>query len=221
MVPSGEHSWRMHPLALTYQNKFYRLGYRFVAGVDEAGRGPLAGPVVCAAVIFPSGYSHPLINDSKKLSDAQRRRLYPIILADALAVSSIFISPQDIDRLNIYQASKLGMLKAIEGLHHPCDFVITDAMKIPELKVPHEALIRGDAKALPVAAASIIAKVLRDDYMLQLDQQYPAYGFKKHKGYPTPDHLKLLETLGPINGIYRESFAPVQKHRRPSNVRIK
>lgn len=221
MEKSKAHRLRMPRLVLTYHNKFYRLGYRYIAGVDEAGRGPLAGPVVCAAVILKEGYTHPLINDSKQLSDAQRRKLFPIILADALAVSYVFISPEDIDRLNIYQASKLGMLKAIEGLSHPCDFVITDAMKIPELKVPHEALIQGDAKALPVAAASIIAKVLRDDYMIALDQQYPDYRFKKHKGYPTPEHLMLLEKLGPIAGIYRNSFAPVQKFHRPSPSRMK
>jgi ribonuclease HII len=198
-------------MALTYQRKFEKLGYHLIAGVDEAGRGPLAGPLVCAAVIFSQSFSHPLINDSKQLTDRQRRVLFPIIMKNALAVSYTLIDPLTIDQLNIYRATQEGMLKVISQLTTKPDFVITDAMKLPTLELPYEALIKADTKALPVAAASIIAKVIRDDFMEKLHLQYPHFEFKSHKGYPTAIHLKLLKQFGPIKGVHRTSYRPVKE----------
>lgn len=197
-------------MALTYQRKFEKLGYHLIAGVDEAGRGPLAGPLVCAAVVFSQSFSHPLINDSKQLTDRQRRVLFPIIMKNALAVSYTLIDPLTIDQLNIYRATQEGMLKVISQLTAKPDFVITDAMKLPTLELPYEALIKADTKALPVAAASIIAKVIRDDFMEKLHLQYPHFEFKSHKGYPTAIHLKLLKQFGPIKGVHRTSYRPVK-----------
>lgn len=197
-------------MALTYQRKFEKLGYHLIAGVDEAGRGPLAGPLVCAAVVFSQSFSHPLINDSKQLTDRQRRVLFPIIMKNALAVSYTLIDPLTIDQLNIYRATQEGMLKVISQLTTKPDFVITDAMKLPTLELPYEALIKADTKALPVAAASIIAKVIRDDFMEKLHLQYPHFEFKSHKGYPTAVHLKLLKQFGPIKGVHRTSYRPVK-----------
>jgi ribonuclease HII len=197
-------------MALTYQRKFEKLGYHLIAGVDEAGRGPLAGPLVCAAVVFSQSFSHPLINDSKQLTDRQRRVLFPIIMKNALAVSYTLIDPLTIDQLNIYRATQEGMLKVISQLTTKPDFVITDAMKLPTLELPYEALIKADTKALPVAAASIIAKVIRDDFMEKLHLQYPHFEFKSHKGYPTAIHLKLLKQFGPIKAVHRTSYRPVK-----------
>jgi ribonuclease HII len=197
-------------MALTYQRKFEKKGFYHIAGVDEAGRGPLAGPLVCAAVIFSPSFRHALINDSKQLTDQQRRKLFPFIMEHALSVSYQMIEPEIIDRLNIYRATQQGMMTVIQSLTIKPDFVITDAMKLPTLDIPYEPLIKGDTKALPVAAASIIAKVIRDDYMLQLHEQYPHFQFHLHKGYPTPLHLTLLKRYGPLKGIHRFSYRPVQ-----------
>jgi ribonuclease HII len=197
-------------MALTYQRKFEKLGFHHIAGVDEAGRGPLAGPLVCAAVIFSPSFRHPLINDSKQLTDLKRRELFPIIMQHALAVSYAVIDPSTIDQLNIYRATQEGMMQVIRQLIIKPDFVITDAMKLPSINVPYEALIKADAKALPVAAASIIAKVIRDDIMEKLHLEFPHFEFKSHKGYPTALHIKLLKQFGPIKGIHRMSYRPVQ-----------
>jgi ribonuclease HII len=197
-------------MALTYQRKFEKKGFYHIAGVDEAGRGPLAGPLVCAAVIFSPSFRHALINDSKQLTDQERRKLFPFIMEHALSVSYQMIEPEIIDRLNIYRATQQGMMTVIQSLTIKPDFVITDAMKLPTLDIPYEPLIKGDTKALPVAAASIIAKVIRDDYMLQLHEQYPHFQFHLHKGYPTPLHLTLLKRYGPLKGIHRFSYRPVQ-----------
>jgi|LakMenEpi03Aug12_release.lakeMendotaPanAssembly.Ray.scaffolds.fasta_scaffold08384_16 ribonuclease HII len=198
-------------MALTYQRKFEKKGFYHIAGVDEAGRGPLAGPLVCAAVIFSPSFRHALINDSKQLTDQERRKLFPFIMEHALSVSYQMIEPEIIDRLNIYRATQQGMMTIIQSLTIKPDFVITDAMKLPTLDIPYEPLIKGDTKALPVAAASIIAKVIRDDYMLQLHEQYPHFQFHLHKGYPTPLHLTLLKRYGPLKGIHRFSYRPVQE----------
>ncbi len=197
-------------MALTYQRKFEKKGFYHIAGVDEAGRGPLAGPLVCAAVIFSPSFRHALINDSKQLTDQQRRELFPFIMKHALSVSYQMIEPEMIDHLNIYSATQQGMMTVIQSLTIKPDFVITDAMKLPTLDIPYEPLIKGDTKALPVAAASIIAKVIRDDYMLQLHEQYPHFQFHLHKGYPTPLHLALLKRYGPLKFIHRFSYRPVQ-----------
>lgn len=183
-----------------------------IAGCDEAGRGPLAGPVVCAAVIFPKGYENPLINDSKKLSEKKREFLYDIIIHDALSYAIEVIEPNEIDKINIYEASRLGMYKAIKKLNIKPDYVLTDAMPIPSLDIPHSPIIKGDAKSINIAGASILAKVTRDRIMKDIDRKYPQYQFHKHKGYPTKLHIELLNTYGPIEGLYRYSYGPVKDY---------
>lgn len=191
-----------------YENKYIRMGHRYIAGVDEAGRGPLAGPVVIAAVILPNNYNNPLINDSKKLSQKQRNELYGEIIKNALAYKVVIIDEATIDKINIYQASKLGMINAIKALKHPLDLVLTDAMPIGELKVEVVSLIKGDSKSISIAAASILAKVTRDELMMNLHNLYPQYGFDKHKGYPTKAHLAAILKYG-ITKYHRLSYKPV------------
>jgi ribonuclease HII len=191
-----------------YEDKYIKIGHRYIAGVDEAGRGPLAGPVVVAAVILPNNYNNQEINDSKKLSEKKRNELYGEIIKNALAYKIIIIDEPTIDKLNIYQASKLGMINAIKGLKHPVDLVLSDAMPIGELKVEVVSIIKGDAKSISIAAASILAKVTRDQLMLELHKKYPQYGFDKHKGYPTKNHLKAIEKFG-ITKSHRLSYKPV------------
>lgn len=182
----------------------------FIAGTDEAGRGPICGPLTAGAVIFPKGYQNEEINDSKQLTEKKREKLAEIIKRDALAYAVVFISPQEIDRINIYEASRLAMEKALRSLKHKYDMVITDAMPLKHEKCLVVPLIKGDAQALCVAAASILAKVARDHYMYELDKKYPKYGFKRHKGYPTKAHLEALKELGPIKSEYRFSYRPVK-----------
>jgi ribonuclease HII len=191
-----------------YENKYIKMGHRYIAGVDEAGRGPLAGPVVIAAVILPNNYNNDLINDSKKLTQKQRSELYGEIIKNALAYKIVTIDEATIDKINIYQASKLGMINAIKALKHPLDLVLTDAMPIGELKVEVVSLIKGDSKSISIAAASILAKVTRDELMNNLHKIYPQYGFDKHKGYPTKAHLAAIEKYG-ITKYHRLSYKPV------------
>jgi ribonuclease HII len=191
-----------------YENKYIKMGHRYIAGVDEAGRGPLAGPVVIAAVILPNNYNNDLINDSKKLTQKQRSELYGEIIKNALAYKIVTIDEATIDKINIYQASKLGMINAIKALKHPLDLVLTDAMPIGELKVEVVSLIKGDSKSISIAAASILAKVTRDELMNNLHKLYPQYGFDKHKGYPTKAHLAAIEKYG-ITKYHRLSYKPV------------
>jgi ribonuclease HII len=191
-----------------YENKYIRMGHRYIAGVDEAGRGPLAGPVVIAAVILPNNYNNPLIDDSKKLSEKQRNELYGEIIKNALAYKIVVIDEATIDKVNIYQASKLGMINAIKAIKHPVDLVLTDAMPIGELKVEVVSLIKGDSKSISIAAASILAKVTRDQLMMNLHNLYPQYGFDKHKGYPTKAHLAAIKKYG-ITKYHRLSYKPV------------
>ncbi len=195
---------------LKYENEYYENGRRLVAGVDEAGRGPLAGPVVVAAVILPPDLRLPGLNDSKKLSAAQREGLYELIRAKALAVSMVSIGVEEIDRINIYQATVKGMYQAVAGLRPLPEAVLTDAVPLKALTMPQRALIGGDALSASIAAASIIAKVERDRMMTALDAEHPQYGFARHKGYGTPDHLAALRRHGPCC-IHRRSFAPVRE----------
>ncbi len=196
-------------MSLEYEKNIYQKGYRLVVGCDEAGRGPLAGPVVAAAVIFPSNYQNDEINDSKKLNDKKRRKLFDEIKEHALSYAITIISPQIIDKINIYEASRLAMSESIKKLSMVPDYILTDAMPLKDFNLPQENLIKGDAKALSIAAASILAKVTRDDIMLDLDKKYPQYGFASHKGYPTKAHLEAIEKYGVIKEIYRFSYAPV------------
>lgn len=193
-----------------YEEQLEDLGIKYIAGVDEVGRGPLAGPVVVAAVILPLNLRIKGINDSKKLSLKKRNELYKIILNEALAVNVSFIDERVIDEINIYEATKKGMLEAISGLKIKPEHVLIDAMPLRELAIAHTSIIHGDALSASIGAASIIAKVTRDEYMDKMDIKYPNYGFKYHKGYCTKEHLEALEKYGPCE-IHRKSFAPVKK----------
>jgi len=182
-----------------------------VAGVDEAGRGPLAGPVVVAAVVFAPGRT-PIngLNDSKQLQAERREELYARIVERALAFHIVSIDVEDIDRLNIFHATMLGMLRAVEGVRHACEAARVDGNVVPKgLPCHAEALIGGDASDRAIMAASILAKVTRDRYMVQLHQQWPQYGFDEHKGYSTPQHLAALRTHGPCPQ-HRRSFGRVR-----------
>jgi ribonuclease HII len=181
-----------------------------LAGVDEAGRGPLAGPVVCAAVILDPCRPIAGLGDSKALSEKKREQLFPLIQTQSLAWKIIFIEPSEIDQLNIFQATMLGMRRAVSELHIKAQHALIDGNKIPPgLPCSAEALVKGDARETCIMAASILAKVSRDRYMLQLHQKFPHYGFSEHKGYPTAMHFETLKKFGPCPE-HRRSFAPVR-----------
>jgi ribonuclease HII len=180
-----------------------------IAGVDEAGRGPLAGPVVAAAVILDDQNPIAGLNDSKKLTAARRAQLFDEIRAKALCCSIAEASVAEIDQLNILQATMLAMRRAVEGLRLRPAQVLVDGNRIPVLNVPAEAIVKGDAKVTSIAAASILAKVHRDRLCDDLHARHPGYGFATHKGYPTPDHLQALQNLGPCPD-HRQSFGPVR-----------
>ena len=182
---------------------------QLVAGIDEVGRGPLAGPVVTSAVILPQDFDIPLVNDSKQLTPKERERLYPLILDQATAVSIGIGSSQLIDQINIYQATRVAMQRAVLGLGVAPQHLIVDAMQIP-VDLPQTRLIKGDAKSASVAAASIVAKVYRDHLMDTYDLLYPGYGFTKNAGYGTAEHLQGLAERG-VTPIHRRTFSPVQK----------
>lgn len=194
-----------------YEEQLYDDGYELICGVDEAGRGPLAGPLVVAACILPPFLRIEGINDSKQLSAKKRMELYKIIIKEAISYQIVFIHEQEIDELNIYQATKKGMLEAIGTLNHTPDYVLIDAMPLGELKMPHQSIVHGDAKCASIAAASILAKVTRDEYMEKMDIKYPNYGFRRHKGYGTKAHFEALEKYGPCP-IHRKTYAPVSKY---------
>lgn len=194
---------------LDYEKDLYKFGYNYIAGVDEVGRGPLVGPVVTAAVILPKDYFNPNIKDSKKLSEKKRNELFEIIMRDAVAVSIGIKDNTVIDEVNIYEATKLAMYDAINGLLVKPDYILIDAMKLSDLDIPSLSIIKGDAKSESIAAASIIAKVTRDNMMLELDKLYPEYGFAKHKGYPTKAHLEAIKKYGVLDN-YRFTFGPVR-----------
>lgn len=194
------------------EKRLWNLGYANIAGCDEAGRGPLFGPVVAASVILPHDFVLEGLNDSKKLSEKKRDYYYPIIMEKALAVSVSVVEADEIDKINIYEASRQGMLRATNSLKVKSDYIITDAMPLDGFtSVPHEAIIKGDAKSITIAAASVIAKVTRDRIMYEIDKVHPEYEFKKHKGYPTKKHLELIEKYGIIDG-YRRTYGPVKKY---------
>lgn len=184
-------------------------GYSAIAGTDEAGRGPLAGPVVAAAVILPLGLKIPFLNDSKQVSARRRELLYEEILEKSIACSWSRVEASEIDTINIYQAAQLAMMQALAGLGHPFDLVLSDAMPLPSLLVPCIPIIHGDARSASIAAASIIAKVVRDRIMNKIDEEFPEYGFKKHKGYGTAEHMKAIRIHGPC-AVHRQTFAPIK-----------
>jgi ribonuclease HII len=194
---------------LAYEKKAYEAGYSHIIGLDEAGRGPMAGPLVVAGVIFPEDFYDERINDSKKLTAKKREALFDIIEEHALAYYIQIMSVEEVDELNVYQASKEGMLRCIEKIDVKPDFALTDAMPLGSV-LPHEAIVKGDAKSISIGAASILAKVTRDRIMIEYAKQYPEYGFEKHKGYPTKAHKEALFKYG-VTPIHRKSFAPVKE----------
>jgi len=196
---------------LELDDSFYSDTVSLIVGVDEAGRGCLLGPVVAGAVILPRGFSHPLINDSKKLTEKQREEAYKIVIDNAIAYGIGMCSPQEIDRMNILEASREAMMRAIRNMNHDFDLVVSDAMKLPNVCKPYVDLIKGDAKCSCIAAASILAKVTRDHICYELDKKYPEYQIGKHKGYVTALHVELLNKFGPIKEIYRFSYKPVKQ----------
>lgn len=193
-----------------FEQKLLKQGYQNIVGIDEVGRGPLAGPVVAAAVILPHDFYLLGIDDSKKLTEAKREAFFEEINSRAVAVSVGIIPPEEIDAINIYQATKKAMLSAVVGLSHSPDFLLIDAVKL-ETPFQQEAIIKGDAKSISIAAASIIAKVTRDRLMKEIAVTYPEYGFAQHMGYGTKEHLKAIEKFG-ITPIHRKSFAPIKDY---------
>ena len=190
------------------RSRLLARGLRYVAGVDEVGVGPLAGPVVAAAVVLPDRVDLPGLNDSKKLTPAARERLDAAIREQALCFGIGEVEPAEIDRINIFQASLEAMRRAVSALVPKPDHLLVDARRVPGVSTPQTAVVHGDALDASIAAASIVAKVHRDAIMRRLDERYPGYGLARHKGYPTPDHVSALRRLGP-SAIHRQSFAPV------------
>lgn len=195
---------------LRYENALWTSGVLRVAGVDEAGMSPLAGPVAAAAVVFAPGSRIPGVDDSKKLDAATRQHLAAEIKETALAWSVGFAEVAEIDSINIYWAGMLAMRRAVTGLALVPEHLLIDARRMKDLPIPQQPIVKGDAKSLTIAAASILAKTTRDALMLGLDEVYPGYGFARHKGYPVREHFTALKRLG-ITPIHRRSFGPVRK----------
>ena len=190
---------------LQIERKLYDLGFNNICGVDEAGRGPLCGPVVAAAVILPKDCIIEGVNDSKKLSEKKREMLYDEIIKNALAVGVGMCDQDVIDEINILNATKKSMCEAIDNLKEKPDYVLIDGNQKIDIKFPQDIVVKGDSKSESIAAASIIAKVTRDRIMLEYDKKYPEYGFAKHKGYGTKAHIQAIEKYG-ITPIHRISF---------------
>lgn len=195
---------------LDFEEQFYNEKIKVIVGVDEAGRGPLCGPVVAAACILPRTYINEKINDSKKLSEKKRELLYDEIINNALSYGVGIVDSKRIDEINIYEATKEAMHLAISQLKIDYDLILTDAMKLKDEKVDVIDIIKGDAKCQCIAAASIIAKVTRDRLLLNMDEKYPEYGFKSHKGYGTKKHIEAIKEHGIIDGFYRETYEPIK-----------
>lgn len=194
---------------MRYERKLKGEGYKYIAGVDEVGRGPLCGPVVTCACILPDNYSLPGLTDSKKLSEKKREELYEILIKDC--IYSIGIKDEKrIDEINIREATIEAMYEAINNLSAKPDYVLIDAMDLPKLDMEYNAMIKGDFKSASISAASIIAKVTRDRMMIELDKKYPEYGYAKHKGYPTKDHIEAVKKYG-VKDFYRMTFAPINE----------
>lgn len=194
-----------------YEENLIKDGIKYIGGTDEAGRGPLIGPVVAACVVLPLNYQNDLINDSKKLTEKKREELYDVIIKDALSVGIGIVDADKIDEINIYEASKLAMIRAYNEAKKniKIEHLLTDAMEL-DIDIPVTKIIKGDAKSITIAAASIIAKVTRDRMLLELDKKYPMYGFKNHKGYPTKKHIEAIHKYGLIDG-YRKTYGPIKE----------
>ena len=195
---------------LLYEKELYDKGINYIGGTDEAGRGPLFGPVVAACVYLPKDFELEGLNDSKKLSEKKRDLFYDYIITHAVYGVGI-VSAKEIDEINIYEASRKAMIMAIDEVKKqiPLEYVLSDAMPI-DIDIPVKSIIKGDAKSLSIAAASVIAKVTRDRMMYEIDEKYPQYGFKNHKGYPTKKHIEAIHEYGLIDG-YRLTYGPVKE----------
>lgn len=194
-----------------YENALYKKGYKYIGGTDEAGRGPLFGPVVAACCVLPQNFKLDGLTDSKQLSEKKREECFEYIKNNCLAYGIGIVDNKEIDRINIYEASRKAMMIAIEeaSLKLKPDYILTDAMPLPDLNIECLSIIKGDAKSISIAAASVIAKVTRDHLMYEVDKKYPEYGFKSHKGYPTKKHIEAINRYGLIDG-YRLTYKPVK-----------
>ncbi|MGN1343194.1 MAG: ribonuclease HII [Traorella sp.] len=192
-----------------YELQWWNEGKGYIVGMDEAGRGPLAGPLVVAAVCFPAGYEHEGIYDSKKVSEKKREEMFQIIQQDALEYHILIVSVEAIDESNIYRATQKAM-EELAGMFEHVDGILTDAMPLPHVSKDVISIVKGDQKSVSIAAASILAKVTRDRIMVEYDKIYPEYGFKDHKGYGTKKHLEAIEKYG-ILDIHRKSYAPIKQ----------
>ena len=193
-----------------YENELYDKGINYIGGVDEVGRGPLVGPVVAACCVLPKDFILEGLTDSKKLTEKKRDEYYEYLINNALAYAVGEVSPEEIDEINIYEASRKAMIIAIDKVKKQLNLehVLVDAMPL-DIDIPTTSIIKGDAKSISIAAASVIAKVTRDRMMYELDKKYPMYGYKDHKGYPTKKHLEAIKEYGLIEG-YRKSYKPVK-----------
>lgn len=194
-----------------YEHELEQRGINYIGGVDEVGRGPLIGPVVTACCVLPKNFECPGLTDSKKLSEKKRNLYFEYIKEHAIAYGIGMCSPEEIDEENIYKATQIAMKRAILEVQKqiPLEYVLIDAMPL-DLDIPTTSIIKGDAKSISIAAASVLAKVTRDQMMYELDKKYPMYGFAKHKGYPTKAHIEAIHQYGLIDG-YRKTYAPVKE----------
>lgn len=193
-----------------YENELKAKGYKYIGGCDEAGRGPLFGPVVASCAVLPEGFVLEGLNDSKQLTPKKREKYYSYLI-DNIIYGIGIVGPKEIDEINIYEASRKAMLLAIEEVRKKInlEYVLTDAMPLPSLDLPYQDIIKGDAKSISIAAASVIAKVTRDHMLMEEDKKHPEYGFAKHKGYPTKAHIEAINKYGLIDG-YRLTYAPIK-----------
>jgi ribonuclease HII len=211
-MPAQAELFANDPLStLHFERQAQARGFRAVAGIDEAGRGPLAGPVVAAAVILPACFDLPGLTDSKQLSEKARERLYPLIRAQALAVGIGVARAEEIDRINILQATLRSMQRAVGRLNIPADFLLIDGNVPVPLSLPQQTLVKGDSRSLSIAAASVLAKVMRDRIMVNYERLFPGYGFASHKGYGSAAHLQAIARLGP-SPCHRRTFGGVREH---------
>ena len=198
-----------------YEDKLYEQGIKLIGGIDEVGRGPLIGPVVTACVILPKDYVLEGLTDSKKLSEKKREKFYDILMKDAISIGIGIVDEKEIDKVNIYQATKEAMAQAVDNMKIKPEHILVDAMPL-ELDIPTTSIIKGDAKSITIAAASVIAKVTRDRMLDELDKIYPMYDLKHNKGYPTKKHLEAISKYG-ITKYHRLSYGPVAKYKDKIN----